>query len=25
MIVQEGGTTITEMKIESIVPGKEVI
>ena len=25
MIVQEGGTTITELKIESIVPGKEVI
>ena len=25
MIVQEGGTTITEMKIESLVPGKEVI
>ena len=25
MIVQEGGTTLTELKIESIVPGKEVI
>ena len=25
MVVQQGGTTITEMKIESIVPGKEVI
>ena len=25
MIVQEGGTTITELKIGSIVPGKEVV
>jgi len=25
MIVQEGGTTLTELSIESIVPGKEVI
>ena len=25
MIVQEGGTTLTELKIQSIVPGKEVI
>ena len=25
MVVQQGGTTVTEMKIESIVPGKEVI
>ena len=25
MIVQEGGTTLTELKIESITPGKEVI
>jgi len=25
MIVQEGGTTLTELKIESIVPGKEVV
>ena len=25
MIVQEGGTTLTELKIEAIVPGKEVV